>query len=190
MLRNRSNNESDESMASKWDQLRQYEDQVDDRVVDSVEREAEEVTEAVTVRTRLQQIKESSSRTFKSLKNQVSGIYRKSVTANTTVPPTPSYSDVNNCPHGEDHPPPQNVCGPLQTIGMLGARIKSSKSLQNLEISTKDSLRQVVDRTTNMGENMKHKYGSRMDMNRGKYDKFNDDVESDEENSGPQDYWR
>ena len=76
MLRNRSNNESDERMANKWDQLRQYEDQVDDRVVDSVEREVEEVTEAVTVRTRLQQIKESSSRTFKSLKNQVSGIYR------------------------------------------------------------------------------------------------------------------
>ena len=76
MLRKRISKESDESMASKWDQLRQYEDQVDDRVVDSVEMEVEEVTEAVTVRTRLQQIKESSSRTFKSLKNQVSGIYR------------------------------------------------------------------------------------------------------------------
>ena len=72
MLRKRSSKESDESMASKWDQLRQYEDQVDD----VMEREVEEVTEAVTVRTRLQQIKESSSRTFKSLKNQVSGIYR------------------------------------------------------------------------------------------------------------------
>jgi len=138
--------------------------------MDSVKSEVEEVTEAVTVRTRLQQIKKSSSRTFAILKNQVSGIYRKSVTK-TTAPPTPSYSDVNNCPPGEDHPQ-QNGCGPLQTIGMLGARIKSSKSLQNLEISTKDSLRQVVDRTTNMGENMKHKYGSRMDMNRGKYDKF------------------
>ena len=109
--------------------------------------------------------------------------FRKSVTA-TTSPPTPSYSDVNISPHGEDHPQ-QNGCGPLQSIGMLGARIKSSKSLQNLEISTKDSLRQVVDRTTNMGENMKHKYGSRMDMNRGKYDKFKDDQESDEENSEP-----
>ena len=72
MLRKRISKESDESMGSKWDQLRQYEDQVDDRVMDSVEREVEEVT----VRTRLQQIKESSSRTFKSLKNQVSGIYR------------------------------------------------------------------------------------------------------------------
>ena len=72
MLRNRSNNESDESMASKWDQLRQYEDQVDD----VMEREVEEVTEAVTVRTRLQHIRESSSRTFASLKNQVSGIFR------------------------------------------------------------------------------------------------------------------
>ena len=117
-------------------------------------------------------------------------VFRKSPT-NNMPPPTPSYSDVNNSPHGEDEDhPQQNGCGPLQTIGMLGARIKSSKSLQNLEISTKDSLRQVVDRTTNMGENMKHKYGSRMDMNRGKYDKFKDDPECDEENSGPQDHWR
>ena len=79
MLRIRISKESDESMASKWDQLRQYEDQVDDRVVDSVEREVEEVTEAVTVRTRLRQIKASSSRTFASLKNQVSGIYRYNI---------------------------------------------------------------------------------------------------------------
>ena len=89
---------------------------------------------------------------------------------------------MNNSPQGDD-PPEQNGCGPLQGIGMLGARIKSSTSLQNLEISTRDSLRQVVERTTNMGENMKHKYGSRMDMSRGKYDKFKDDPDSEDEYS-------
>ena len=53
-------------------------------------------------------------------------------------------------------------------------------------MSTKDSLRQVVDKTANMGENMKHKYGSKMNinMNRGKYDKFKDDPESEDESSG------
>ena len=85
---------------------------------------------------------------------------------------------------GDDHP--QNGCGPLQSIGIFGARIKSSTSLQNLEISTKDNLRQVVDRTTNMGENMMHKYGSRLNMNMGKYDKLTqDDPDSEGENNGP-----
>eukprot|EP00092_Neocalanus_flemingeri_P032247 GFUD01035054.1.p1 GENE.GFUD01035054.1~~GFUD01035054.1.p1 ORF type:complete len:188 (-),score=62.32 GFUD01035054.1:142-705(-) len=180
----RSNKDSNESMASRWAQLRQYEDQVGDRVVEgTVDREMDEVIVNVTAMTRLQQIKESSSRTFANLKNQVSGIYRKSRTKNTAST-TSDCSDVNSSPHGDD-PSQQNGCGPLQSIGMLGARLKSSKSLQNLEIATKDSLKQVVDRTTNMGENMKHKYGSRMDMSRGRYDKFKDDPDSDEENSGP-----
>ena len=66
---------------------------------------------------------------------------------------------------------------------MLGARIKSSTSLQNLEMSTKDTMRQVVEKTNNMGENMKHKYGSRMNMNTAKYDKFKDDPDSEDDYS-------
>lgn len=93
----------------------------------------------------------------------------------------PQSSDVSNSPHGED-PPEQNGCGPLQSIGMLGARIKSSTSLHNLEMSTKDTMRQVVEKTNNMGENMKHKYGSRINMNSTKYNKFKDDPDSEEEN--------
>ena len=80
---------------------------------------------------------------------------------------------MNNSQHGAD-PPQKNDYGSLQVIGILGTRTKSSKSLQSLGIST----RQVEDRTTNMEENMKHKYGSRMDMNSGKYDKFTDDPDS------------
>ena len=101
------------------------------------------------------------------------------------VEPNPG---VNSSPDGEDLPQ-QNGCGPLNSLGMLGARIKSSTSLQNLEISTKDSLRNAAYRTTNIGENMKHKYGSRVDMRRGKYDKLKDEPGSDEENS-EQSGWR
>eukprot|EP00092_Neocalanus_flemingeri_P003615 GFUD01003879.1.p1 GENE.GFUD01003879.1~~GFUD01003879.1.p1 ORF type:complete len:187 (+),score=88.49 GFUD01003879.1:149-709(+) len=181
MPRQRNIQDSDVSMASKWDQLSQEEDQLGDKEVDmkvdrEMKSEEEEVVEAVTVKTRLQQMRESSSRTFVSLKNQVSEIYRKSWTK-TTASTTTEKSDVSSSPQGDD--PPQ------QSNGMMGARIKSSTSFQNLEISAKDSLRQVVDMTTNMGENMKHKYGSRMDMSRGKYDKLKDDPESDEENSEP-----
>jgi translation initiation factor IF-2 len=62
-----------ESISSKWDQLRQYEDQEDDIVM---EKDTEGSTEAVTAKIRMKQLKESSSRTFFSLKNQVSGFYR------------------------------------------------------------------------------------------------------------------
>ena len=64
---------------------------------------------------------------------------------------------------------------------MLGARIKSSTSLQNLEMSTKDTMRQMVEKTSNVGESMKHKYGSRINMNT--YDKFKDDPDSEDEYS-------
>ena len=62
-----------ESISSKWDQLRQYEDQEDDIVM---EKDTEGSTEAVTAKIIMKQLKESSSRTFFSLKNQVSGFYR------------------------------------------------------------------------------------------------------------------
>ena len=62
-----------ESISSKWDQLRNDEDHDGSSVV---EKDTEEVTEAVTVKIRMKQLRESSSRTFLSLKNQVSGFYR------------------------------------------------------------------------------------------------------------------
>ena len=61
-----------ENISSKWDQLRQYDDQEDDSVV----QKDTEVTEAVTAKIRMKQLRESSSRTFFSLKNQVCGFYR------------------------------------------------------------------------------------------------------------------
>ena len=45
-------------------------------------------------------------------------------------------------------------CTPLQTVG---AKIKGSKSLQNLEQATKDGFRQMVDKTQNVGTNMKQR---------------------------------
>jgi hypothetical protein len=108
-------------------------------------------------------------------------VCRKSLTRNTASSKSHN-SDISNSPHGDD-PPEQNGCGPLQGIGMLGTRIKSSTSLQNLEMSTKDTMRQMAEKTSNMGESMKHKYGSRINMNTGKYDKFKDDPDSEDEYS-------
>lgn len=63
--------------------------------------------------------------------------------------------------------------------------LKSSKSLQNLEQITRDSIRSVADKTSYIGQNLKHRYGSRVELNRLTpkrfYEEFNDDVDSDEE---------
>ena len=74
--------------------------------------------------------------------------------------------------------------GPLQSLGMIGAKIRNSRSLQNLEVSTLDNLRHIVDTTTSAAGNIRHKYGSRVELqNRAKYDKFKDseDGESEDE---------
>ena len=63
----------DESISTAWGQLRQYEDEEDESTVGRVARVE---TEAATSKNRMKQLKESSSRTFFTLKNQVSGLYR------------------------------------------------------------------------------------------------------------------
>ena len=78
------------------------------------------------------------------------------------------------------NPNPEDARGPMQTLGVLGSRIKNSKSLQSLEVVVEDNIRQMVDTATNMGESMKSKYGSRVELqNRNKYDKFRDEIDYD-----------
>ena len=75
-----------------------------------------------------------------------------------------------------------SAAGPLQSLGMIGAKIRNSKSLQNLEVATLDNFRQIVDSTASAAENLKHKYGSRVELqNRAKHDKFKDDGDSEDE---------
>ena len=56
-------------------------------------------------------------------------------------------------PGGEEGTPAG--CGPLQS---LGGRLRSSRSLQNLEQATKDSMRAMVDKTSYTASSMKHRY--------------------------------
>lgn len=174
---------NDESIACKWAKIREYDAQVADgeRV-----QENQEVTETLTVRTKLQQLKKTSSRRLANIKSQFSGLYRKSESGRDKSVEQGQQSEVSNSPNGaiEDD---RGGCTSLGSMGVMGARIRSSKSLQNLEQATRDSLRQVVDKTQNMGSNIKHRYGgSRLDMTAqstgGRYDKLTDDPDSDAEN--------
>jgi len=65
---------------------------------------------------------------------------------------------------------------------------KTSRSLQNLEQATKDGVRAMGAQTSHTASNMKQRYSSRLELHgklTGKYDKFKDDPESDEENYRP-----
>ena len=57
----------------------------------------------------------------------------------------------------------------------LGSRMKNSRSLQNLEAATFDSLRNAVERAEGLGNNVKQRYGSQLDMARGKYEHLDEE---------------
>ena len=72
-----------------------------------------------------------------------------------------------------------------ESVGVSGAmknfetRIKSSRSLQNLESATAESLRSVRERTSDLGENVKRKYGSQFNVAIGRYEHLPDSDDSE-----------
>ena len=70
----------DESVSSKWDELKQYEDNVEN--VESSQHRAHleynqyEQNNTISMMKTFKQLKESSSRTYSSLKTQVTELYR------------------------------------------------------------------------------------------------------------------
>ena len=72
--------------------------------------------------------------------------------------------EVNSSPNG--------ISGALRSLENVGARIKSSRSLQSLELATSDSLRNVRDRTSDLGENMRRRYGSQLSIAMGRYEQL------------------
>ena len=109
--------------------------------------------------------------------------FSRKTRSKTPAVPAPGYTvpghGVSQSPHGfQDN----SSGGALQSLGMIGTKIRNSKSLQNLEVATLDNFRQIVDSTASAAENLKHKYGSRVELqNRAKYDKFKDDGDSEDE---------
>ena len=86
-------------------------------------------------------------------------------------PPPP---EVSSCPNGDT-----GVSGAIRSLESMGARIKSSKSLQSLELATADSLRSVKERTSGLSENMRRRYGSQMNVAMGKYEPLDGDTTDD-----------
>ena len=71
------------------------------------------------------------------------------------------------------------MSGAIRSLESMGARIKSSKSLQSLELATADSLRSVKERTSGLSENMRRRYGSQMNVAMGKYEPLDGDTTDD-----------
>jgi len=134
----------------------------------------------MTTKEKFIQFKKQSGRRFLNIKNQLSGKYRRANEEET--------SDVSTSPSGDQDIDTSGAanCGSMRSFGAVGRGIKSSKSLQNLEQITKDSWRQVADKTTYLGQNLKHRYSSKVDINKLApkmyYEELNGDCDSDEEN--------
>lgn len=183
MFNQNKNRYRDESAVKKWDQLKQYDEDYQDSEYtrqrrnhnSRLEPRQNQQTNSLSVVQKLKQIKESSSRTYSSLKCHVTDMYRKKKDRNrATGSQVPN--GVNHLPNGDE------FRGAMDSLGAMGSKIKNSKSLQSLEVATMDNIRSIVDRATNIGENMINKYGSTVELQpRSKYDKFYDDPDSDDE---------
>jgi len=185
MRRPSGNSSCDESIAAKWSDLRQYEEDQEAAL-----REVHQVVGPDSgareggggAKGRFHQLRKTSSKRFASIKSQISGMVNKGGSRGERRQGAPGEGGVSTTPGGEEGT--QAGCGPLQS---LGGRLRSSRSLQNLEQATKDSMRAMVDKTSYTASSMKHRYGSRVELSgklTGKYDKFKD-VDSDEENNQP-----
>merc|ERR1711976_54277 len=168
----------DESAVTKWDQLKQYEEHLDSNNSCPHTRHdfrQYEQNNTLSVMKTFKQLKETGSRTYSSIKNQVSEMYRKKKQRNDARTVT---TGISQHPNAAD-----DFRGAIDSIGAIGSKIRNSKSLQSLEVATKDNIRNIVDSAANIGESMINKYGSRVELqNRAKYDKFYDDIDvSDDE---------
>jgi len=133
------------------------------------------------------QFKKQSTRRFVNIKNTISGKYKRA----EEYKDEEIRSEVSTSPAGnidrEQHSLPPTSCGPaIKSFSNVGRGIKASKSLQNLEQITKDGWRQMADKTSYLGQNIKHRYSSKVDINKlapkMNYESLNSEIDSDEEN--------
>ena len=102
---------------------------------------------------RFHQLRKNSSKRFATIKSQISGMVNKGGPRGERRQGAPGgEGGVSTTPGGEEGA--QGGCGPLQS---LGGRLRSSRSLQNLEQATKDSMRAMVDKTSYTASSMKHR---------------------------------
>lgn len=179
----------DESVEAKWSDIREYDRDFEaGKVVGSgggggsSQRgsagtpDSESFKLTLSAREKFVEFKRNSGRKLVSMKNQLAGRYKKAEYRDGDY-----RSDICTSPTGSDSRP-SSVIG---NIGAVGRGIKSSKSLQNLEQITKDGLRQVADRTSYIGQNLKHRCSSKLDLNQlapkqRHYEELND-AESDDD---------
>eukprot|EP00088_Acartia_fossae_P003641 TRINITY_DN11555_c0_g1_i1.p1 TRINITY_DN11555_c0_g1~~TRINITY_DN11555_c0_g1_i1.p1 ORF type:complete len:233 (-),score=65.16 TRINITY_DN11555_c0_g1_i1:240-938(-) len=140
----------------------------------------------LTAKEKFIQFKKQSTRRFVNIKNTISGKYKRAEESrDDDIQSEVSTSPAGNNTDRSQHSLPTSCGPPIKSFGNMGRGIKASKSLQNLEQITKDSWRQVADRTTYLGQNIKHKCSSKVDINKlapkMNYESLNCE-DSDEEN--------
>ncbi|XP_023342989.1 uncharacterized protein LOC111712569 [Eurytemora carolleeae] len=175
----------DESVGAKWNELQDYEKDVDsngglNRPSLTIQTRSPKIQ--MTTKEKISEFRKLSSRRLYDIKNQLSGKYRLKLSDTTKyLPNKVTRSDISTSPTGSDK---DQRAGGARSISGVGRGIKSSKSLQNLEQITKDGWRQVADKTSYLGQNLKHKYSSKVDINKlapkMNYTELEGDVSDDE----------
>jgi len=150
----------DESVVTKWDQLKQYENEVD-RVSQNGQslshqdnRQYEQPANSLGVMKTFKQLKTSGAKTFSNIRSQVTDMYRRKKERNQGYVSSGGGGAVTV----SQNPNAETESGSGQRLGALGAKIRNSRSLQSLEVATMDGVRQMVDTATNMGGSMVSRY--------------------------------
>jgi len=174
----------DNSLPCKWTELLQNQNSLEDknrRSISSVIDENNHQNNMTESRgQKIRKMKENTSKKFSVFRSQISGLCRKSFGQKQgrggqyIAAQSQGVGDnVNTSPNGESQSP-RNGLSALRNLEAVGSRMKNSRSLQNLETATLDSLRSVVERTGDLGFTARQRYGSHVDIVRGKYEQLDD----------------
>lgn len=162
--RNRGNNGvSNETVEAKWEQLQYYESSEWQQRIPTSPSPPSSIQSTTSSTSSLSSFKNSkfmkNLKKFSQLRNPFNskGAYKQAPTSDPSVMMSPDgTSNVATNPH--PLPPVRNVDG-------IVPRIRSAKSLQNLEAITMNGLSSIKDMT----HNLKQKYNSKLELNTSNY---------------------
>jgi len=159
----------DQSVGAKWNEIKDYETDLNltgggggrTASADMSTERSGTPRSSLTTREKFIQFKKQSSLRLSNIRNQLSGKYRRAGDED-------ARSEVSTTPSGEPQLDSSGSvnCTSMKSFGSVGRGIRTSKSLQNLEQITKDGWRQMADKTSYFGQNLKHRYSSKVDINK------------------------
>ena len=164
------NVQRDESVEAKWEQIQQYESRENPSLSSLASSTASNSTSSTTsgsndkLRSKLKKLKQQSLKKLSGFKLWSKSQHHSK--ENTQPPSAPATSEVSTVPNG-----------------LTITKLRASKSMQNLEQITRDSLYNLKD----ISQNLRQKYNSKMELRHQSqmynelWDDDDEDVDANEE---------